>query len=286
MQTIRRFVNEALLSAKEQEDLDSEENRSAITAIITDVITRSDTFDLLGDDEEEQLLMVAAAIAACGVTTVFGKNVDEGEFYPLQVLGSEFFNLVNSSNPSLASHIKVLDASIGPTQIRFSHLAKPEYESARKRIGIEFPHDLNETSKAILASALFLSKNYKKAKALGYSTSSRGVNPEWSYFGPKDSTGNAALDLAFCAYNGPTEKVLVKWCYNDKKKKYEPCSSDFFSEDSKDQIPAPNFIPRFSTPGSSPDYPGTLRWISFASSFLRFILTNLKTAYYITRKIN
>lgn len=273
--TLRAFIRESLAGDSYDRYFSGKERQDLIIGIITDVIKKSDTFDLLGSDDDERLLMVAAGICAAGVTTLFGKNVEEGEFHSLQVIASDIFDTINKKNPTLSSNLKKLDTTIGPSQIRFSHLAKPEFDDARKKIGLETPYDLNDMSKSILASALFISKNYKIAKFnLGYWTDKPGKNPNFPEFTTADSTGNAALDLAFCAYNGPTDRVLVPWCQNTTTKKYEPCKDGV-----KDQTRVYDYIPRYTTPDSSSKNLGTLLWISKAASFLPFILFNLKIAF-------
>lgn len=273
--TLREFIRESLADESYTEYFTDKDRQYAILAIIADVIKKSDTFDMLGADDDERLLMVASGICAAGVTTLFGKSVDEGEAHSLQVLASDFFNTISKYNQNLASSLKKLDTTIGPAQIRFSHLAKPEFDDARKRLGIEAPADLNDMTKSILAAALFIKKNYTIARFnLGYDTTVPGNNPGFTNFKTEDSTGNAALDLAFCAYNGPTERVLVRWCKNTRTNKYEPCK-----DNDKDQVPARNFIPRFTVPGAGSEDLGTLLWVSKAASFLPFILFNLKIAF-------
>lgn len=153
------------------------------------------------------------AIAISGRESSFGTNPKYQWTNPLETLLSQ------------ASYYTGLgrQASVGPTQIKYSTADSVLSDKTKDKIGINQPGDLSDYLKALLTTVAIVSSNYLKAKSKGYSTNRSGdISNSKNHEKANSifvSTGNAALDMAVTAYNAGSGIIKD---YN-KGKNYIPC---------------------------------------------------------------
>lgn len=254
---IQHDLGRSITNERYEPDIDKE--GKVWVTIIAKLTSFDNDLSLISADRNEMFLFLAAAIAVSGNESSFGK----GATY---LRGKNRTPLHANPAQKVLSDIG-FDVSVGPTQTRMSNIAGPEFDEVKRRLGVSNASDLDDIAKAVIITAKYLKKNYDIAKSLGYSTDQPGINENNPQINWK-STGNAALDLALCSYNGNPALVLRKWC--GSKGNVKPCA------DMPTGTPQyKNYIPRYM-PEDAPDESwGTLGYINNVAVRLDRILIDL-----------
>lgn len=202
---------------------------------IADVIANKTALNVVSQDPDDQATLIAAAISISGNESQFA---GQSQTY-LTGRGRGMLK-GRDIEAAIATYVPFADPSIGPTQMKYSNVT-PQAASA---VGVTRPLDLLDSTKAILVTAISLSRLYSRAQEVGYQTFMYGQNPRAKEF---RSTGNAALDLAIAAYNGDPDRVINKFCINPKNPTgpRHICGSTGIKM--SDEVVDPNYIPAYES---------------------------------------
>jgi hypothetical protein len=109
--------------------------------------------------------------------------------------------------------------SVGPAQFRYDTWKNLDME---KKFGMN-RNDMREITGAGLGTIVLTLGNYKKALSLGYSKTTKSVNPFLTKKGINfRSTNNAALDMAIVSHN---MSIIDKYCYTSNPTLAGPCKN-------------------------------------------------------------
>ena len=110
-------------------------------------------------------------------------------------------------------------ASVGPAQFKYDTWKNLDME---KKFGMN-RNDMREITGAGLGTIVSVLGNYRTALSLGYSKTTKSVNPFLAKKGITfSSTNNAALDMAIVSHN---MSIIEKYCYTSNPTLAGPCKS-------------------------------------------------------------